>query len=244
MVQLNNFELTIVRATDGAPFPTKNEGENVYVEVPDQTQYKIRVKCLRQQKGDATIHVDGESVGTFRLHPYQTVTLERPAGVNKCFMFCHEDKLKSDKDLVGKEKNGLIAVDFVAETYKPALFGASLGSLRYGGYDGMQPMSLGGSAPATRGFSFGGGSAMPCLTSMACSSTTSHASGLTMLGESTTQSFQKVGELSDIDEKSRTRIAVRLIGPAKKEPLTPLQKEKGLDTNDEYHKMSDPPRIN
>ena len=118
MVQLNSFELSIVRAGLGeSPFPTKTEGEHVYVEVPDQTQYKIKLKCLRQQKGDATVYVDGESVGTFRLHPYQTITLERPAGVNKCFMFCHEDKMKSDKDLVGKQKNGLISVDFVAETY-------------------------------------------------------------------------------------------------------------------------------
>lgn len=230
MAELHRYAVTIRNPTlGGGLYKTKTlQGEHHYVEVPHEATYSIELKNNRERNVDATVHVDGSSIGTFRLSPYGRMNIERPSGVNKAFVFTHEDKEGADAGLKGKEHNGLITVDFVAESapvVKP---------WTYTGCRGPQLQDT-----TSRGsFSFGGQSTMLCSNATASTCAVPMSSGYTALGDATTQSFQTVPDLKNIDESSRARISLRLVGPSQPEPRIPLQKHEYLTKT-----TSTPPRI-
>lgn len=182
MVELNQFAVRVLDTKSNLAYVTKVRGDCHYIEVPHEETYSIELKSNRPNRSDATISVDGSSIGTFRLEPYGRFNIERPGGVNKSFIFTHEDKIKTDKDLIGKKDNGLITVDFIAEKPRP-ITRISAGSRSFGEYK------------------------MQCS-----SDTSSASSGFTMLGDQTKQLFRSTDALNETDESSKTRITMRLIG--------------------------------
>jgi hypothetical protein len=66
---------------------------------------------------NATVTIDDNNIGTWRLYSYQTTTIERPSRINKKFIFV---KANSNRGflaglLPGKSSNGLVCVEFTPE---------------------------------------------------------------------------------------------------------------------------------
>ena len=75
---LNNFTLRIVEG---------KELENGYVELIHNTQYRVILGNQKPVRCDAYLEIDGKHLGTWRLHPYYSITLERPAHDDGRFTF-------------------------------------------------------------------------------------------------------------------------------------------------------------
>ena len=51
--------------------------------LPDRSQYKLKLTNGHETNCDAEIFIDGETIGKWRITPYSTITIERPANINR-----------------------------------------------------------------------------------------------------------------------------------------------------------------
>lgn len=89
--------------------------ESNYVVMPgNDCKYSIKLQNHAGTSCDATITLDNDNVGTFRICPYSTIEIERPSYNNKQFTYYKGGSSKSYK--AGYEKgnstNGLVKVVF------------------------------------------------------------------------------------------------------------------------------------
>ncbi|CCQ53030.1 hypothetical protein WH8501_06540 [Crocosphaera watsonii WH 8501] len=105
---LNNFTLRIVEG---------KELENGYVELIHNTQYRVILGNQKPVRCDAYLEIDGKHLGTWRLHPYYSITLERPAHDDGRFTFYQLGTTEAySAGLVeGDPKLGLIKAIFTPE---------------------------------------------------------------------------------------------------------------------------------
>ena len=75
---LNNCNL---RISEG------KELENGYVELTHNTEYRVILGNQKSVRCDAYLEIDGKHVGTWRLNPHDSITLERPAHDDGRFTF-------------------------------------------------------------------------------------------------------------------------------------------------------------
>src|SRR5690348_10484827 len=114
MTTVSGFGLAII-VDDKVVAPVNNDG--IYIPLDNGSNYKIRLSNKHEYRCDAEVTIDGEDIGTFRLKPYQTSTIERPGDVAKKFTFYRETSGVAQRAGVteGKEENGLIQVRFIPE---------------------------------------------------------------------------------------------------------------------------------
>ena len=84
MVELNNFSMNI---------ESKNSQNNGQVLMEHEEQYSIVLRNGNSKRADIELFVDGESVGTWRANPRQTLVLERPAEIQRKFTFVKKEQL-------------------------------------------------------------------------------------------------------------------------------------------------------
>lgn len=111
-MKLNNFSINILEG---------KELEGGYVELIHNTQYRITLGNHKPLRCDAYLEIDGKHVGTWRLYPHQSITLERPAHDDGRFTFYQIGTPEaSQAGLVqGDVKLGLIKVIFTPELIHP-----------------------------------------------------------------------------------------------------------------------------
>lgn len=90
------------------------EQDNGYVAMAHKQEYKL---CLRNEKDlpcDAEVRIDGKDVGTWRIEPHTSITLERPAHDNGKLTFYEVDTAEGRAaNLQSGDSNlGLISVTF------------------------------------------------------------------------------------------------------------------------------------
>ncbi len=187
---LNNFTLRILEG---------KELENGYVELTHNTQYRIILGNQKSVRCDAYLEIDGKHVGTWRLYPHDSITLERPAHDDGRFTFYQVGTTEAySAGLVeGDPKLGLIKAIFTPELVHPEPEWMLGKSVEFGGLK----------ARAAKKSATGG-----------------HAPGGTGLSGKSEQQFITVGPM-ELDMSQRTEINLRLI--AKKmshqpRPLTPF----------------------
>jgi hypothetical protein len=78
MAWLNNFSVVI---------PESSELAGGYAELQHAQQYSLRLRNSRSTACDAKIEIDGKDVGTFRVYPFASITIERPAHDQSRFTF-------------------------------------------------------------------------------------------------------------------------------------------------------------
>ena len=110
MPKLNNFSLGIYG---------KNEESNGQVVMSHEEEYKIQIKNQSNRRSDVELFVDGSPVGTWRLNPYQTATLERPADVQRRFTFVKKES--QEGGLLGGKKSDLGLITAVCKPEKQVL---------------------------------------------------------------------------------------------------------------------------
>jgi hypothetical protein len=88
---------------------------DAYVELEHGSNYGIRLAS--SVKGDATIVIDGEQIGTFRVTPLNPVVIERPVNVDKKFTFYKLGSTEADKAGLRSDNEflGIVQVIFIPE---------------------------------------------------------------------------------------------------------------------------------
>lgn len=178
-----------------------------YTSLKHNTEYSLRISNSNSTKCDAHVWIDGEKVGVWRLRPYQTATIERPANLNRKFTFVKENSYQALQGDIktGKYENGLVKVVFKPEKKyvsnyfydSPAV--VSMNSLEsYGSNtDGDNTERLKKSTQS-----------MNCYRS---ASLGTFSAGATVLGNRSYQEFATVSPLNEIDESLITTLHLRLV---------------------------------
>lgn len=177
--------------------PEGLERDSGHVGMDHGRQYTIRIANHGYRQCDADVMVDDKIIGTFRLRPHGTTTLERSPDDNGRFTFYSagtSDAAVAGEASIATENKGLIQVRFVPE--KPRLRGAEsvirTASLRG---PGGQSVSSDGMA---RSFN-----ATAEMGEKTCG-------GITGLSGHSGQQFQSVGAI-DRDESDAVTISLRLV---------------------------------
>jgi len=227
---LNGFSINII---NDAVNHFKRDEHNYY-SLPHLTEYKIALSNNRSTRCDAEVFVDGLSVGTWRIDQYETITIERPADVNRKFIFAAESSPLARQLGVQKNSydNGLIKVIFRPEKinicrfseypyistptfYNPSdvtfgEFSQSYTNSNYSMNDSNQSKSMRGCESVSNECNFIGSDSL--------------SSGATILGSGTDQYFNEATPLTEIDNKNITTINIRLV-VAKNQPYVSLKDE-------------------
>jgi hypothetical protein len=156
-------------------------------------EYKIRLINNHATRCDATIHVDGKFIGSFRLDPYEEWSIERPSQDKRKFEFhAEESRIAREAGVIsGKFSNGLIQVRFVPEHVHHVFHRMFRGMAT-----GARPHMM--------------ASAVPESAMYAEEKKSRYSSGATILGGHSRQRFEQVSPL-DYDERHAVTITLRLV---------------------------------
>ena len=110
-ISINGFSLGIMNPTD-----TRKKvinGANYFL-MRHGSSYKLKLYNDRSTKCDAEVWIDGEKVGVWRIEAYGSTTIERPAAINRKFVFLRENSSGARSACIesGSSDNGLIKVVF------------------------------------------------------------------------------------------------------------------------------------
>lgn len=186
MVSSNGFS---VRVPEARAVPREPD----MASLPHGAEYSVLLRNDRPARCDATLSVDGVPMGTFRLAPYGSARLERPAGQARKFTFLREGSAAARAAGVpsGAQANGLITVEFLPERVRVAA-------------RGIVPESAAAVPQSLRA------DGEECSLN-SVSSCASYSSGGTALGRSSDQHFASASALRDVDAANRTVLHLRLV---------------------------------
>jgi hypothetical protein len=217
----NNLFTVSIAADSARPF--RRNGFD-YVALASGTEYAIDLHNHHDARCDVELYVDGEKVGSFVVQARNTVRIERPSDARRKFTFFGENSqvARSTGAVVGADSNGLVTAIF-----KPAKSCQSCSGIAYVTRDDLEPVSIirarGVSPPRSPMRSTllsnlpssTNESATPKAMSAAAyrSPSPSYESGVTVLGDYSRQSFNRVSSLSEseIDWRLTTEVSVRLV---------------------------------
>ena len=186
MVFANGFVVKVQTTFDHEKF--MREGYN-YVALQNNTEYKLYLGNERNTECMAEVYLEGELIGTWFIPANDSILIERPADVERKFVFVSEKSYQASSAgvVVGELTNGLVRVKFYPKKYMPVMRVAQASF-----------------APASRSFS---GAQESLMTSK------SYSSGATVLGESSSQRFGTRRRFRDdeIDSTNITEISIRLV---------------------------------
>jgi len=197
-MSLNGYTVEIVTINGTVGSKTINGAH--YIPLDDRTEYKLRISSNKGLRTDATVWIDGNKVGVWRIKPYGSITVERPVNNARKFTFLKEGSRSAVQGGIktGKEENGIIKVVFKHE--RQQVFYDSLGM------DGDSFMATNSMSYGTkeRKFSRLSNDSMNMLQS-------DYSAGGTALGDHSSQSFRECEPLYDIDHGDITTIIARLV---------------------------------
>lgn len=227
-VSLNGFSIKII--PDSYVKHITNAGNN-YFSIPSMSEYKIKLTNNRTVRCDAEIYIDGEPIGIWRIQAYSSIIVERPANINRKFVFTAEksfdpfvydaDKSPVTKKLIPeKTVYGLITVIFKPENrfgcpYETSPYitaPAFYNEYEYSWSDATQ-------APDTTYVGSFGSVIQPTNFIL---DKGAYKSGATILGGGTDQIFGVTAKLCNIDNSNVTNISLRLI-PAVTRPFVSVR---------------------
>lgn len=250
-IELNDFSVSI-KATGNKTYSFKKLGKYNYVSLPNYSLYKIQLTNNRDTRCDAEVKIDGVSVGTWRVPSFDSIIIERPANINRRFVFFRQDSYVAKKAGIEKKSpyNGLISV-----TFKPELkmnypynegddYTSITGYIRtptfyekwnYGfdksplqtNIDFSAPIYRNSGASVQKEMNLNMNTTMDIYSSnesrsYSTSDNDTYVSGATMLGSGTDQQFNTANQLQHYDTNQITTINLRLVVAVPKIPKTTL----------------------
>lgn len=95
----------------------RSNPSELWYQVGDGQLYVLQLSNQNRVRCNAVVSIDGETIGSFRLSPGQTITVERPADVDRRFKFVAETGAEASRAGVraGARENGLVKVVFLPE---------------------------------------------------------------------------------------------------------------------------------
>jgi hypothetical protein len=100
-LKLNNFEMKIINSSNNGLQFVNIDNAN-YVPIHHLEEYKIKLYNNKSVKCDATINIDGEDIGTWRINSFQPITIERPSDVERKFTYADEKSTEAKKSGMGQ----------------------------------------------------------------------------------------------------------------------------------------------
>jgi len=201
-------------------FTRGSNSEYNYFSLPHLTEYTIKLSNNHLTRCDAEIFVDGDSVGMWRIEPLDTIKLERPANLNRRFVFVVEKShVAKQAGVRGKSDNGLITVVFTPENKSPSCLYFNQPYLSTASfYDKNQvtyldansdgdSMTMKNAGDSRQVYQNSTGS----IKELSSAPHRQYSSGATILGAGTDQHFTSVQKLRDIDYDNVTTINIRLV---------------------------------
>lgn len=112
MIRLDRFSVNVL-PDHGIAHEFQEQGA-YYVALPDRSEYSLQLNNYGNTIADATITIDGDVAGTWRVNPRNSITIERPAYIQKKFTFVDENGPEAQEAGVvrGNNQNGLITIEF------------------------------------------------------------------------------------------------------------------------------------
>lgn len=208
------WEFTVDIRSPSAHRFTRNG--HTYVSLDNYSEYSIVISNNHHTRCDAVVHVDGKEIGTWAIHAYTSITLDRPANTRRRFTFVSETSQAAKRTgaIVGHELNGIVSVIF-----KPAKMQPVYQAISYSTQRSSSPRRM----ASPRSSSPSRMSSPPGRTSYGMSSPRRMSSGVTVLGDRSDQTFGTERALEDreIDWPLSTEISLRLVvNDDKYAPLT------------------------
>lgn len=189
-----------------------------YVPLPNNSTYQIQMINNNETRADAYVSVDGDSIGGWVLYPYSTVTIERHGNIARKLTFFNENSSEARGAGVntGRFENGLVKVVFKPEK-RPAYLKLPSNSLPSYSQGSLQRSSSPGrrqNSQSARSSSPGRQRSMSSQEALVPRSMSSnYSSGVTLLGDESSQRFVNVQPLRDdqIDYSKIVTINIRLV---------------------------------
>lgn len=211
---LGGYKVEIV-SRDCTPCMEKRP-EGTYVFLRHGSSYGLRLVNTHLTACDAVVTIDGEKVGTWRIHPSDSVVVERPVSINRRFIFVEETSTAAHMGQVvrGNSQNGLVSVRFCPE---PA-------TVAYGSGSGWRGVGGSITMPSERITFLSSGSPFSSVNltgtgDLALQSERLETSlaGATVLGTTSDQRFHSVSPITH-DTSKITTISLRLMVLRDSEP--------------------------
>lgn len=222
---LNGFSIDIL----GDYITHFRKSEYNYYSLPHLCEYRIKLTNNRSTRCNAEVFIDGESVGTWRIDSFDNIIIERPANINRRFIFVEERSSIATQAGIyqNKHDNGLISVVFEPEKPNDSFYSAGSYSPLYNSFSNYNS-----TLQSNQSFN--------CISSAGTRNITepSYDAGATILGAGTDQYFNTADQLTDIDSSNITTINLRLVASKKNKPYISIKD--AMRTN--YNPV--PPRIN
>ena len=114
MVYKGGYVVCILK--DGRPL--ENTGSSSIVLLPYGKAYGVRLRNKNPNRCQASVHIDGEYIGTWVLDGNDYADIYRPVKSDTAFIFAHKDSkesVKQGKDKTLKDDTGLVEVVFSPE---------------------------------------------------------------------------------------------------------------------------------
>jgi hypothetical protein len=219
MVQLNSFEVEVVPKKGSAHEFSKytDDERSWYIEIPHETEYKLRLTNNRKVIADAVVKMEGQKIGKWRVNANDSIEIERPSDIMRKFTFLAEGTKEAAEAGIhsGDRNNGLIEVIFYPKKESkyvkiPAgqeAFVSTQGSK----WLSHQPRMMSANVRSND-------SMMTPLSAAFQVPKAEYRGGSTVLGGTSDQHFGSVHSIpeNEIDRDNVTTIMFRLVAPAEK----------------------------
>ncbi len=183
--------------------PDINGDNGDYVELDHNQHYRIRLSNNHRTRCQAKVSVDNKYMGTWIIDSYDNIVIERPASIDKKFIFYRARSAPRGANIsMGDSNNGLVQVDFTPEEehldyYTPKYLDGSFSCFNNQSFDGHKSNSMAYHKDNEMALSYG-------------IRNYEHEGGATALKGRSGQKFRRVGPMS-LNKSSRVTISVRLV---------------------------------
>jgi hypothetical protein len=197
-INVGEFGVTIL--SDHVRKVHKNGHE--YIALKHNSEYSLKLSNHSHNRCDTSVIIDGRSVGKFRIDPYSTIHIERPATHKRKFVFLEENSGDAYRAGIteGRYANGAVSVTFYPEKEEYRMCRCN------DCYSGSADMGFNNSL-THRSYSLDSKSA----SNFNYMSVNSLSAGATALGDRSSQLFTSVSPLKEIDYSGKRTIAFRMV---------------------------------
>jgi len=226
------------KSLNGIDFsPVEQQSGYTYFLMPDLAEYCICMRNSRPTNCDVIVSIDGNKVGRWRINAGQSITVERPVGVNRVFKFVKETSQLATAGGVqsGDQENGLIKFEFLPERQKTLSINTATSSMSWLeknsfddsfsinqelGQNNFSRQLLSVSSLQMTNESNKKKSTQDYRSLLTSTPLDRAESGATILGRTSDQHFTEIPDIEDVDEQHKRTLIARMVVDARQ----PVQK--------------------
>lgn len=243
----DSFTIKIEGSMIGNNFHRFIKNGHIYYAIPHNSPYKVKMTNNSNHRANATLKIDGDTMGVWRLEAYSDITVERPTNNNRKFTFVRETSWQADMGGVarGSSQNGLVEVIFVPEIKNtfPTDFDHDINYNNMPEFNTRLSNQL-FSRKESQGFQKQSNQineSMGLSDSMNFTNS-SYGVGGTVLGGSSSQRFSSASAIIEDHSRKQTK-RIRLVVPENDQPFVSIRSRGWIGVEDEIRDDPIPPQL-